>query len=142
MWWILLFLFVSIVFWAIKGVMVKKAAAAIPLSILTVALWYLLFVINNRITGTIHWVFFGYLVLSAVFYALFIFGVPPIEKKLFSGVYVKSGEVNVKYYWLKPFTWICLNIYLIFRGYPLVTLCETVEIDVLSRDNVAVNVRL
>lgn len=142
MWWIMLFLFVSIIFWAIKGVMVKKTAAAIPLAILTIGVWYVLFIINNRIEGAVHWVFFGYLAMSALFYVLFLFGVSPFERILFSGVYVKTDEVNVKYFWLKPVTWVCANVFLLCKGYALVGLCETVEIDVVSRGNVTVNVRL
>jgi len=142
MWMIILFFAVSFVYWAIKGIVVKKAIPTIILFIATGLLWYLLYLINTRIDGVFHWVFIAYLGISLLFYILFVLGVHPYEKKVFSGVYVKSKDVYVKYFWFKPITWLCANVYLCVKKYPLIGLCETVEVDVMSRDNVTVSVRL
>ncbi len=139
---ILLFIITYVLYWAVKGILIKKAVPAVILFAVTIALWYALYSLNLGINGTMHWIILGYLAVSLVFQIFFVSGLSPFEKCIFSGVYVKAKEVTVKYFWLKPITWLLVNILLIIKRCPIIGFGDTVEVDVVSRDRVSVMVRL
>ncbi|MBN1619335.1 hypothetical protein JW890_01290 [candidate division WOR-3 bacterium] len=139
-----LYFFPSLFLYAIlKGVIIKiSIPARIIVSSLVAVLFLILFTASLKFNTILLILTQIYLATSLLEYLLLNFEVALSARFFDSYIYIKSEQVVVRYSVFKPLLIIAANILLFVKKAPLLGLKDDINLSVLSRKNVDLNIKI
>ena len=139
---VILLIILWLLYWAIKGLVIKTRGVKVGFMIATSLLMGIMFWLGLSFHPVTASVLIIYLLISYVEYVLTCFNVKVPIMPVYSYIRVINEEVAIRYSIFKPLVLLIADIILIFKRAPMLGFSDTVEVDVNSRDNVVVNIRI
>lgn len=139
---VILLIILWLLYWAIKGLVIKTRGVKVGFMIATSLLMGIMFWLGLSFHPATASVLIIYLLISYVEYVLTCFNVKVPIMLVYSYIRVINEEVAIRYSIFKPLVLLIADIILIFKRAPMLGFSDTLEVDVNSRDNVQVNIRI
>lgn len=139
---IFLFIFFWLLYYLIKGLILKIKGVRIGFAITTFVLFALLTILSFSFSWYITLIIDLYLVLSIIQYLLLLINKKTPIIPIDSFIYVKAEEVTVKYTVFKPLILLITDIYFLFKRLPLLGFKDDFEIMVNTKKDVQVLIKI
>lgn len=141
---LILIFFIWIIFYGVKGIILKEDSAKKVLMIITLATGVLCIYLNSFLSpGFIKTYLFIYFGFSLYNYIRITFlNKDMIIIPYFSRVYIRDKEVVILYTLFKPLLIIGLNIYLYIKKIPLVTFDDEIRVDINTKEGQSIDILL
>ncbi len=132
-----------ILYAALKGVIIKiSIPARIIVSSVVAVLFLILFTASLRFSTILLILTQIYLASSLLEYLLLNFEIAPGARFFDSHIFIKSEQVVVRYSVFKPLLIAAADIFLFAKKAPLLSLTDDINLSVLSRKNVDLDIKI
>lgn len=140
---IILFILVWMIYYVLKGVILKKIIGVkIGFFITTSILFALMFYIAIKFHPLTMIILLAYLLISYADYILTFFSVRVPVLPIYSFISVKTKDVNIRYQVFRPLFLLVADLIFLFKRAPLLGFNDDIKVDVDTKNNVAVNIKL
>ena len=140
---IILFLLLWIIYYLLKGFILKKVIGVKIGFFITISILFLSLVnISMKFHPVTMIILLTYLFISFTDYTLTFFNIKVPVLPVYSFISVKNREVSIRYQIFRPLFILVADLILLFKRAPLIGFNDCIEVDVDTKDNVAVNIKL
>lgn len=140
---VILFIIFWIIYYILKGVILKKIIGVkIGFFITTSILFASLFYISIKFHPLTMIILITYLLISYADYILTFFNVRVPVLPVFSFISVRTKDVNIRYQVFRPLFLLVADLIFLFKRAPLLGFNDDIKVDVDTKNNVAINIKL